>query len=320
MNSPRHLVLAIALAFLAACSDNSPQSLQGYAEGEFVLLAAPAGGTLEKLHVRRGQQVDAGAPVFALESANEEAARREASQRVRNAEERLANLRGGKRPLEVQAAAAQAEQAKAARELSTQQLRQQERLAVAGFISQAQLDAARTNFERDMARVAEMQAQARLATQSIGRDAEIRAAAADVDAARAALAQAEWRLAQRRIASPAPALVQDTYFVEGEWVPAGRPVASLLPEGNVKVRFFVPERELGALKQGDPVTITCDGCEAPIAATIGYISPQAEFTPPVIYSKDSRAKLVFLVEARPARADARKLRPGQPVDVALQGK
>ena len=251
---------------------------------------------------------------------SEQAARREASQRLRNAQERLANLRAARRPPEIEAAAAQAAQAKAARELSTLQLAQQERLFKSGFISRAQLDAARANFERDIARVNEVEAQSRLARDSIGRQAEIRAAAADVQAARAALDQADWRLVQRGVAAPVTALVQDTFFLEGEWVPAGRPVASLLPPGNVKVRFFVPERAVATLGQGDKVSVACDSCPAPVPASISFISRQAEFTPPVIYSKDSRAKLVFMVEARPSAQDALALRPGQPVDVMLASR
>ena len=305
---------------LGGCNNATPDSIQGYVEGEFVMLGAPAAGSLEKLYVQRGQQVARGAPVFKLDHMSEQAAKREASQRLRNAEERLANLRAARRPPEIEAAAAQAAQAKAARALSTLQLSQQERLFKAGFISRAQLDAARANFERDIARVIEVEARIRLANDSIGRQAEIRAAAADAEAARAALDQADWRLAQRGVAAPVAALVQDTFFLDGEWVPAGRPVASLLPPGNVKVRFFVPERAVAALRQGDKVSVACDGCPAPVPASISFISRQAEFTPPVIYSKDSRAKLVFMVEARPSALDALKLRPGQPVDVTLAGR
>ena len=104
-------------------------------------------------------------------------------------------------------------------------------------------------------------------------------------------------------------------YVQGEWVNAGSPVVAILPPANVKVRFFVPEPQVGALRSGQRVDVACDGCGAPIAASISFISPQAEFTPPVIYSRESRAKLVFMVEARPAAADATRLHPGQPVDV-----
>ena len=146
---------------------------------------------------------------------------------------------------------------------------------------------------------------------------EIRAAEADARAAREVLAQSEWRLAQRAVAAPAAGLVHDTYFVVGDWVPAGSPVASLLPPANVKVRFYVAETALGRLKLGQAVNVACDGCAAMQPATIAFIADRAEYTPPVLYSKENRAKLVYLVEAKPAPADAAKLHPGQPVDVTL---
>ena len=107
-------------------------------------------------------------------------------------------------------------------------------------------------------------------------------------------------------------------FNRGEWVPAGAPVVTLLPPANVKVRFFVPESRLGSVKVGGRVAIACSGCEANLGATISYVSSQAEYTPPVIYSNDNRTRLVFMVEARPAPEQAAKLHPGQPVDVSLQ--
>jgi len=132
------------------------------------------------------------------------------------------------------------------------------------------------------------------------------------------VAQAAWRLEQKSVMAPVAARVQDTFFVEGEWVPAGRPVASLLPPGNVKVRFYVPETILGGLQSGKEIEMRCDGCPAPVTAKVTFISSQAEYTPPVLYSRESRGKLLFLVEARPAPADGARLRPGQPVDVRLK--
>ena len=107
----------------------------------------------------------------------------------------------------------------------------------------------------------------------------------------------------------------DTFFRVGEWVQAGQPVLALLPPGNVKARFFVPEGVVGRLQMGAAVNIVCDGCAAPIPAKISFISSRAEYTPPVIYSNAQRAKLVFMVEARPSAADGARLKPGQPVDV-----
>ena len=132
-----------------------------------------------------------------------------------------------------------------------------------------------------------------------------------------ALVQADWRLGQRAIPSPAAGLVHDTYYVVGDWVPAGSPVAAVLPPANVRVRFFVPETVLGNVRAGQSVQVACDGCGAPLAAQITFVSDRAEYTPPVLYTRELRAKLVYLVEARPMPADAHKLHPGQPVEVTL---
>jgi HlyD family secretion protein len=155
------------------------------------------------------------------------------------------------------------------------------------------------------------------------RDDEIAAAEATVSSARATLRQAEWKLAQRRLVAPEGlpegALVNDTYFVVGEFVGAGAPVVSLLPPGNVKLRFFVPERVLAGLRIGQEVGVTCDGCPAGLQARVTFIAPEAEYTPPVIYSRETRAKLVYLVEALPVREGVNgvRLHPGQPVEVRL---
>ena len=147
----------------------------------------------------------------------------------------------------------------------------------------------------------------------------------DFDAAQAALRDAEaklnWaktRLARRNVASLAAGSIQQVYYRPGEMVPAGRPVVALLPPGNVKVRFYVPEAMLPKLSAGDPVKVTCDGCVPDLVARVSFISRASEYTPPVIYSLDERAKLVFLIEARPERPDA--LRVGQPVSVIVPPK
>lgn len=314
------LLLCLLLAALAAGCDKAkdPNAWQGYVEGEYVLLASPYAGQLQKLYVRRGDAVEAGKPVFALEQESERAARVEAQDRLANAEAKLANLEVPRRAPEIEALRQQLAQARAARELSKAQLERQEKLFKGGFIARAGYDEARTAFERDAARVGEVDAQLRNAQLPLGRDQERKAAEAEVSAARASLAQAAWRVEQKSVAAPLGALVQDTYYVEGEWVPAGRPVASLLPPGNVKARFYVPETIVGGVSLGRSIVISCDGCPSPVPAKITYVSSQAEYTPPVLYSKDSRAKLMFLVEARPDPKDGAKLRPGQPVDVLLR--
>jgi HlyD family secretion protein len=312
----RGLTLAITLA-LAACGAKAPSGWQGYAEGEFVLVAAPSAGRLEKRFVERGTQVEAASPLFVLEQENEKAARQEAQQRLANAQARMANLEGARRNQEIEAIRAQQREAVAARDLSAEQLAQQQRLFASKFVSQAAVDAARASYQRDVARVAEATAQLTNARQPVGRDKEIAAAAADVEAQRAVLAQSDWRLAQRAVQSPAKALVQDTFFNVGEWVQSGSPVVSLLPPGSVKLRFFVPETDLPRVGPGAMVQATCDGCPAPIRAKVSFVSRQAEYTPPIIYSREQRSRLVFLVEAKPEPADAARLKPGQPVDVTL---
>ncbi len=308
--------LLIAIAMLAGCSREAPPLYQGYAEGEYVRVAAPYAGSLTALTVQRGAQVGAGAPLFALEQDNEKAARDEAAQNLKRAEAQRENLMKGKRPAELDVIVAQREQARAALKLSEDDFARDDKLAKAGFISSQKLDADRTALKRDSERLKELEAQ--LATAKLtARVDEIRAAEAAVEAARATLARADWSLAQKSVKAPVAGLVQDTFYVQGEWVPAGSPVVSLLPPQNIKVRFFVPETRVGSLKTGQAVTLSCDGCAAPIAAAISYIAPQAEYTPPVIYSRENRSKLVFLIEARPAPADAAKLRPGQPMDVRV---
>ncbi len=199
-------------------------------------------------------------------------------------------------------------------ELSDVALKRREELIGSQAVSRQAVDEARAARDRDQAHVAELQAE--LETARLGARAdEIEAAEAEVTAARAQLAQAEWRLDELSQAAPKAGLVFDTLYRPGEWVAAGAPVVSLLPPENVKVRFFVPEPRLGAIAVGDVVQVRCDACAPDLSATISYISPDAEYTPPVIYSREMRAKLVYLVEARPRQPTA--LRPGQPVDVTL---
>lgn len=306
----------LPLVLLVACTAAEPP-LQGYVEGEYVRVAGPIAGTLVDLPVARGTAVQPGTPLFTLEAESETAARLEAEERARGAEARLANLRKGKRREELDALRAQRAQAEAALALSTAELARAEDLVRRNFQSRQVLDAARAAHERDRARVEELKASL-AAAELPARPDEIRAAEAEASAARQALAQADWRLRQKQSRSAVAGLVTETLYVAGEWVNAGSPVVAILPPGNVKARFFVPEPKLGSVRVGQPVELRCDGCAAPVMATVTYIAPQAEYTPPVIFSKESRAKLVHLVEARPAPADAAKLRPGQPLDVTLR--
>jgi HlyD family secretion protein len=314
----KRLILPFLVASaLAGCGGSEPGALQGYAEGEYVRVAAPFAGTLLQLDVARGAQVAVGAPLFALEAENEAAARREAEDRVRRAEAQRDNLRKGARPTELEALRAQVAQSQSTAELARKDLVRTDELVKKGFLPPQKLDEARMAVENTRQRVRENESQ--LATANLGgRPDEIRAAESEVEAARASLAQADWRLRQKTVASTVAGVVTDTNFARGEWVAAGAPVVAVLPPENVKVRFFVPETKLGTVKIGQSVELSCDGCAAKIPAKVSFVAPQAEFTPPVIYSRENRAKLVFLVEARPSPEQATKLHRGQPVDVRLQ--
>nr|WP_150567285.1 HlyD family efflux transporter periplasmic adaptor subunit [Pandoraea morbifera] len=316
---PGNLAIRLAtlstLALLAGCGDRAVKPWQGYVEGEFVNVASSQAGTLQTLSVARGQQVKAGDALFALESTYERAAQAHARDTLANAEAQLRDLETGKRPDEIAVSNAQLKQAVATRDKSVAQFDRDQAQYAAGGISREQLDASRAEARSSIARVQELQSSLAVAHLP-GRAAQRQAQAAQVDAARASLAQADWQLAQKHPVAGAAARVYDTMYRVGEWVGAGSPVVRLLPPGNIKVRFFVPEPSLGTLRAGQTVHIACDGCGAGIDARITYIAAQAEYTPPVIYSNDTRDKLVYMIEARPAVADAAKLNPGQPVQVS----
>src|SRR5208337_3959511 len=147
------------------------------------------------------------------------------------------------------------------------------------------------------------------------RDDVVAALEANLRALEAAQARSQWELGQKRQSAPQAGVVFDTLYRPGEWVEAGRPVVALLPPQNIKVRAFVSETQVGALHQGDPLTVHVDGATNAFNGTISFISPQAEYTPPVIYSNESRGKLVFMIEAVFDPKSSARLHPGQPVDV-----
>ncbi|MEN3363562.1 MAG: HlyD family secretion protein [Burkholderiales bacterium] len=309
-------ISASVSALLPACAQKSDDYFSGYAEAEYVRLAAPIAGSLLKLHVQRGDRVEQGAPAFILEQDNERAAREEAAARVSRAQAQLADLTKGRRPDEVAAVRAQLSQAEAALQLSAATLARREKLVAEKFISPSNLDEARSALERDRARVNELRAQLRV-TRLGARSDEIDAAQQELNAAQAQLGQAEWKLAQKTQSIPVNGEVNDVLYREGEWVQAGSPVISILPPQNIKARFFVPEAMLGRLRLGQQVLLQCDGCKAPIPATISFLSSAPEYTSPLIYSRENRATLVFMIEARPAAGHAQLLHPGQPIEVRL---
>lgn len=301
---------------MESCTDKPVDVFPGYAEAEYVRISTPIAGTLLKLPFKKGDRVKRGISAFVLEQESEKAARDEAAFRVQQAQATLANLKKGKRPDEIAAVQAQLAQAEATLRLASADLARQIKLINAHFISAARLDEARAEVERDQGRIRELQAQLRV-LQLGGRSDEIDAAEQALKAAQAQFTQFEWRVTQKEQVIPVDGEVADVLYQEGEWVPAGSPVLSILPSQTIKGRFFVAEADLGRIRLGQGVTLHCDGCSAPIAAKITFISHDAEYTAPLIYSKENRSTLVFMVEARPDLADAYRLHPGQPLEVRL---
>ena len=318
ISSGFQLLLLVLPLLLSSCAAGEQEWYQGYVEGEFVHVAAPVAGQLRHLAVRQGTQVAQGALLFSLEREREAAAVREAESELNQALDRLADLEKGLRPTELEAIRARLNQARTGLELSRREYERRQILFEQELISREQLDQAGTAFEQDQARVRELRAE--LETAGLGgREDAVRAARSQVDAVRARLTQARWVLEQKEQSAPYAGLVFDTFFEEGEYVPAARPVVSLLPPGRIVVRFFVPEAAAGTFRPGDEILVEHSGADAPLTAAVTYVSPRAEYTPPVIFSRETRAKLVFMIEARPGPEDARRFRPGQPVSVRLPG-
>lgn len=313
--SIRRLAAAPLLALaLAGCQERIDSGWSGYAEGDYLYIAPALPGRLQSLAVQAGQQVTQGAPLFTLDDEPERAAQDEAQARLAAARAQAANLASGRRADEIAQTQAQLAQARAAAQLAQGNLARQRQLVAQGFTSAATLDSLESGARQTRERVAELEAALRVARLP-GRPEERAAAAAQARAADEALRQSDWRSRQKQQSAPAAGQVADTFFRAGEYVGAGQPVLSLLPPDHIKARFFVPEAEIATLSPGDAVRLSCDGCGAPIAARVSHIATQAEYTPPVIYSNAQRAKLVFVVEARPEPRDATRLRPGQPLDV-----
>lgn len=270
------LSLSFFLIALSACDEENQAKFQGYIEGRFSYIAPNYSGILKKLFVARGTEVNEGQPLFILEPQPESHVLNQAKAQMDQAQ-------------------AQKKQMESAYALAKVTLQRDESLLPKKFIAEQVVDEARTQFKQAKEQLSQ--------------------AEANLQASRAKLAQAQWSWEQKAVAAPKSALVFDTYFLPGELVNAGQPVLSLLAPQDIKVIFFVGEAYLGRLKLGDVVKINCDSCPQGIRAKISFISPQAEYTPPVIYSNETSKKLVYRIEAMPVVDEALRLHPGQPVTV-----
>ena len=313
------LFLIAVTLFVSGCGDPQTNEFPGYMEAHLVLIGSEQGGRVETLSVEEGDRVEKDASIFTLESTEQEAEVAAAKARVAEAEARLADAKQHmQRPGEIDVLEAALAQAKAMLVQSNLTLDRTQKLFDKHWVSQAQLDDAQAQHDRNEAAVAE--AEKRIAAAKLpNRSDLIDAAAASVETSRHSLEQAEKALAKRKVFAPAAGTIEEVYFRPGEVVNAGQAVVALLPPGNLKVRFFVQEPVRAALHLDQTVSVTCDGCKGELTAKISFIARDAEFTPPVIFSREQREKLVFLVEARPMEATA-NLTAGQPVTVSLAGE
>jgi HlyD family secretion protein len=311
----RRLALLLSVLVLAACGGSDDPVFQGYVEGDFIAVAPEVGGRIVELAARRGSTVEEGALLFRLDGAEAAAAAAQAEAELARAKAELANLSEGQRPPEIAVIEAQIAEARASLDTARRDFERQKALFDRHVVSEAQLDQAREAITVAEARLAAAERQKDVA-ELPARTPQIEAAERAVQAADAALAQARTRLAKHTVAAPAAGRIEDVYYEAGEVAAAGAPVLSLLPDGRRKVIFFVPESVRPALAAGDEVAISCDGCPAGIAAEVTFLGTEAEFTPPVIFSRETRDKLVFRAEAH--LPETASLPLGQPVDVAVE--
>jgi HlyD family secretion protein len=317
---PKPLIGLVVLAFAGgtiwyATRPTEDSSWLGYVEAETMYIAAPVSGRLAERQVERGQAVAQGAVLFALdpETTDAEAARLEAQ--VSAAAAQAADL-GEARQRAPEIAVSRAAEAVAAAQLTKaqQDFNRVDALARRGFASRAQLDAARAARDAATASLAQTRAQIASGQISAGRAEQIASARAQIASAQAAVRAQRQRRREIAPVAPARGVIEQTFYNPGEWVPANSPVVAVLPDDRRKLRFYVPQAEIAALRTDTAITFRCDGCGGARQARISYISPRAEFTPPVIYSERARAKLVFLVEALLPASD-KPLPPGLPVEV-----
>jgi HlyD family secretion protein len=310
----RAIVALLALS-LAGCFSADDGALQGYVEGTYVYISADNAGRVVERTAQAGTPVAEGAVLFKLDDADQIEAVAGAEARLAQAEAQLADLHSGKRPEEIAVLATELSSARTTFNAARDDYNRKLVLLDKGVVSQASVDAAKAAYDSAQSRVDAAERQLEVAKLP-ARSEEIAAAERNVAAQKAALAQAKIALERRTLRAPAAGLVEETFYEPGELVAAGQPVVSILPDANRKIRFFLPETELSRMKVGDRVAVACDNCPDGLEGEVNFVATDSEFTPPIIYSRENREKLVYRVEARPLGA-AVLLKVGQPIDVTL---
>lgn len=304
--------LLACLIGLAACSAGEGAPNIGYVEADWVYVAAPEAGWIVEQPVRAGTTISSGDLLFRLDTTAQEAVLAEAEARMRQSDAQARNIATGARAAEIRALEARLAEAEARLVQARMDHDRIVPLVELGLEPKARGDRVTSDVAMAEAAVEALKQDIAVARQA-GRPAEREAADAATASARAAMASAAYRLSQRQVTAGMSARVEEVFLEAGEYATPGAPVLALLPEDGLKIRFFVPQAGLSTIELGEPVRVSADGLDAPLEAHISFISADAEFTPPVIYSRDAREKLVFLVEARVPAASP--LKPGLPVEV-----
>ncbi len=301
---------------LLGCSQPNNNSYQGYAETELIYIASPFSGTLHNLYVQRGQMVKIQQPLFELDQQPESNQLAQAQGNLAQAEANLVNLQQAQRGTVLAAIKAQIGQAEAQVQLTQAQLKRARILYKKRTIAKSDIDIAQANYNEAAEQL--KQFKANLAEGELGaRDELIKAQANLVKTMEATVQQAQWALQQKAQRAPNDAQVFDTYYNPGELVAEGSPVLSLYTPQTLHVIFYIPEPLLAQIHLGQIITINCENCSQLYQAKIDYISPQAEYTPPVVYSSDNNAKLVFMIRAQLLGKATETFHPGQPLQVVL---
>jgi HlyD family secretion protein len=300
------------LAIIPGVGHEAPASWNGYAEIDYVYASTATAGRIETIAVREGDRVAAGDVLFVLETSQQQAQYDAALARADAAQASLDNLQTGSRSEEIDVIRASLMKAEADLSLAQQNLKRSEELFAQGLIPAAQLDQARASAQAAAAAVEQLKAQLKVA-ELPARDAQQIAAEATLAAATADAASAKAMLDNRTIRAPEAGRVERLFFSAGEVAGAGVPVVSLAGSGALKVKFYVGEADRQGLALGEHVTVSCDGCAEGLTATIDHFASDPQFTPPIIYSRDERNRLVFLTEA--VMDEENGVLPGQPVSI-----
>lgn len=291
-----------------------PPGYNGYVEARYVYASSTTAGPIETISVREGDTVLEGDLLFRLRSEQQMALLSAAQARVAAAEAGLKNLTTGSRADEIDVIRASLEKAEADLQLASDSATRSEKLFGQGLVPQSKLDQDRASLASAQAAVRQLEAQLKVAELPARTEQQVQAEA-NLAAAHADAEKANADLADRTITAPAAGRIERVFFDAGEMVAAGTPVISILPEGALKVKFYVPEAARTGFALGAQVAVSCDGCPDGLTARVSFFASDPQFTPPVIYSRDERQRLSYLVEAT---LDGANLHPGQPVTVERQ--